>query len=491
MAQQAAIDALKRAEQQLQRELLGAQQAQQEIGKLTLLLRRLLAIIDRQQKLQFATARAAGSTAPVTDLTQLQRTLGADTGQLRNDTASAAPSAASHLGNAQTHMTQALVPLGSVLRSAQPATAASPINTNASMATNAVARQTEALKELYAARSVIEKQLAGLQDQFSPTNAAGLLAEAAATIDQAQLQLQRALTQLQAPPPGLLQSLLQQQQQIVDGLNHVLPRDQPPPSLRQAHSAAAQAAQGLAQMNLPAAVASMQHAQTWMQQAEAGGNDMDGQVPVLARQQAQVRQLAEALLAAQSAVPPADVAQAGQMLANAGEMLAPMMAGQPAQLPASAQTSIQSAQAALAAAAAQAFAGQGSPAQANASAAAEALADAQSALALAQAGLNSQSAAAGQQGQVPGQGQATGDGRNAGQQNAQASPNSKGNGRTGNWSGDGGADGPRRDTRGEGKFTRLPARERAALLQSQAEKYPQEYGPLIEQYLKNLADEAK
>jgi hypothetical protein len=305
------------------------------------------------------------------------------------------------------------------------------------------------------------------------------------------LQLQRALTQLQAPPPGLLQSLLQQQQQIVDGLNHVLPRDQPPPSLRQAHSAAAQAAQGLAQMNLPAAVASMQHAQTWMQQAEAGGNDMDGQVPVLARQQAQVRQLAEALLAAQSAVPPADVAQAGQMLANAGEMLAPMMAGQPAQLPASAQTSIQSAQAALAAAAAQAFAGQGSPAQANASAAAEALADAQSALALAQAGLNSQSAAAGQQGQVPGQGQATGDGRNAGQQNAQASPNSKGNGRTGNWSGDGGADGPRRDTRGEGKFTRLPARERAALLQSQAEKYPQEYGPLIEQYLKNLADEAK
>ena len=36
----------------------------------------------------------------------------------------------------------------------------------------------------------------------------------------------------------------------------------------------------------------------------------------------------------------------------------------------------------------------------------------------------------------------------------------------------------------------LPKRDRAAILQSQSEKYPQEYGPLVEQYLKNLADQS-
>ena len=35
----------------------------------------------------------------------------------------------------------------------------------------------------------------------------------------------------------------------------------------------------------------------------------------------------------------------------------------------------------------------------------------------------------------------------------------------------------------------LAARDRAAIQQSQGEKYPQEYGPLVEQYLKNLSDQ--
>jgi len=35
----------------------------------------------------------------------------------------------------------------------------------------------------------------------------------------------------------------------------------------------------------------------------------------------------------------------------------------------------------------------------------------------------------------------------------------------------------------------LPARDRAAITQSQNDKYPQEYGSQIEQYLKNLSDE--
>jgi hypothetical protein len=478
LAQQAAIDALKRAELQLQAELANVQQAKQELDRLAQALRRLVLIIQRQQVLQFATARAAAAVGSTSDLSARQSALASDTGQLRNDTAAVSPSAASHLGSAQTHMQQAERDLAST-------------NANAivASATNAVARQTEALKELYAARDVLEKQLAAIQDKLNPTNAPASLADAVANIDNAQQQLERALSQLQAPPPGLLQSLLQQQQQIIDGLNHLLPREQPPVPLREAHSAAAQAGQSLTQMSLAPAVASMKRARASMEQALEAGNDIDGKVPALAKQQAQVQQLAEGLLAIQSAVPPNALAEAGHLLAGTGEMIAPLSAGQAAQLPPSAQASLQSAQAALAAGSAQAFAGQGSPAQANASAAAAALADAQSAMALAQAGLGAQKGSSGQQGQVPGQGQASGDGQNATQPNARSSPNARGDGRTGNWTGEGGADGPRRSTQGQTRFTGLPPRERAALLQSQAEKYPQEYGPLIEQYLKNLADQ--
>jgi hypothetical protein len=410
----------------------------------------------------------------LSDLAHQQRALETNTAVFRNDTAQISPFAASHTGNAQGHMQQA-----------QRFLAADRTETNALIiaATNAVSRQIDALKELYAARDLLEKQLAGVQEKLGSTNSEASLAAAAAGIDKAQHQIERALSQLQAPPPGLLQSLLQQQQQIAEALNHLTPRETPHTQLRDAHSSASAAAQGLAQMNLPAAVLSMRGARAAMEQAVAAGQEMDGKVSALAAQQAKVQQLAEALLGTQHPEPSA-LTEAGQMLAEAGEMIA----GQ-GQMPASAQASVESAQAALASGAAQAFAGQAAPARANAAAAAEALAKAQSALALAQAGLNSQTAKSGQQGQVPGQGQGTGDGQNAGEPNSTASPNANGNGRTGNWAGNGGGDRPRRETQGQGRFTGLPPRERAALLQSQAEKYPQEYGPLIEQYLKNLSDE--
>jgi hypothetical protein len=40
-------------------------------------------------------------------------------------------------------------------------------------------------------------------------------------------------------------------------------------------------------------------------------------------------------------------------------------------------------------------------------------------------------------------------------------------------------------------FTALPARERAVIEQAQAEKYPEEYGAQVEQYLLNLARESE
>jgi hypothetical protein len=48
--------------------------------------------------------------------------------------------------------------------------------------------------------------------------------------------------------------------------------------------------------------------------------------------------------------------------------------------------------------------------------------------------------------------------------------------------------GSRGGTAGATAFVQLPARDRQALQQSQAEKYPEEYGTMVEQYLRNLSD---
>ena len=48
--------------------------------------------------------------------------------------------------------------------------------------------------------------------------------------------------------------------------------------------------------------------------------------------------------------------------------------------------------------------------------------------------------------------------------------------------------GPRGGTAGAAAMVQLPARDRQALQQSQAEKYPEEYGNMVEQYLRNLSD---
>ncbi len=42
--------------------------------------------------------------------------------------------------------------------------------------------------------------------------------------------------------------------------------------------------------------------------------------------------------------------------------------------------------------------------------------------------------------------------------------------------------------KGQSTFINLPKRDRSAILQSQGEKYPEEYGPLVEQFLRNLSD---
>jgi hypothetical protein len=131
------------------------------------------------------------------------------------------------------------------------------------------------------------------------------------------------------------------------------------------------------------------------------------------------------------------------------------------------------------------------------------LAQAAAALSLAQAGLNGQMASAqgqGQQGQGQGQGQGQ-QGQGKGQQPGQGQARGQGEGKGPNTPNRGAGNRnsiqggsfsaaiPGKDEKNAGQYQALPQRDRNAITQSRNEKYPEEYGPQVEQYLKNLADQ--
>jgi hypothetical protein len=87
-------------------------------------------------------------------------------------------------------------------------------------------------------------------------------------------------------------------------------------------------------------------------------------------------------------------------------------------------------------------------------------------------------------GQKPGQGQKSQKPGEASKSKSTGDMGSKGGAKSDAEKGDGKA--------GTGSgFIKLPERDRTAIQQSQNEKYPQEYGTQVEQYLKNLAEEEK
>jgi hypothetical protein len=472
-AQQAAIDALNKAAQQLEQELARLEQAQQELALLEELLKRLVAIIERQLKVQLSTAKEAAKPepSPLQEIAGQQERLGAETGQLQQEASKPVPKAAAHLGNAKDDMAQAKSALDKPApKVAQPL-------------------QSEALADLYLAKREIEEKIEELQHALGidPSADAQSLADAAALIEKAQQEVNQAMDAMQQAPPGLMESLLAQQQQIADALGPMSQNEPPASPLAKAQQSAGKAAQQLAKTDLPGAVESMKSAQSAMQQAEQAEQkeQKSSGLPDVSKRQAEVQKLAEALLSAQQAVSQSAMQKAGELLEQAGSDISPITAGELGPLPPMAQSALQSAQKDLAEGTSKACSGQCPSAQASAAAAAQSLAQARAALSLAQAGLGSQP------GNVPGQGQQPGQGRgkNQGQGQGRGQPGPEGTGRQGNWTGTGG-DGTRREGNGLGTFTGLPARDRAAILQSQSEKYPQEYGPLVEQYLKNLSDQA-
>jgi len=355
-------------------------------------------------------------------------------------------------------------------------------------------RQEGALKDLYAAQRELEKRMNELREQLgmAPMDDAQSLADAQALIEQAQRDVDQALSELQQAPPGLLDTLVQQQQQIASSLGEMSQNSPHSSGLSQAKQMATQAAQNLAKSNLPRAMDSMKLAQNAMKQAKAAGDGKQGQkegsLDQTAQQQDDVQKATESLMNKLQGASKNALQQAERSLDNAGEAISPLTTGKFGPLPPNVQMPLQSAQEAMSDGSAKASGGQGQPAQSSSYSAAKSLEQALAALQLAQAGLGSQMAQG--QGQQQGKGQAQGQGQQPGQGQGRGTPPPQGNGRQGNWDGSGGTDGARRNNTGASSYIGLPKRDRAAILQSQSEKYPQEYGPLVEQYLKNLADQA-
>jgi hypothetical protein len=483
-AQQAAIDSLQKAEQQLAQDIARLEQAEKDLAQLEDLLKRLVAIIEAQQQVHTSTAKLGLASQPepepVKALGITQSELSQQTSQLQQEAGQPAPRAAEYLGTANGHMKAAKAQLDK----AAPKTAE--------------ASQAQALRDLYLAKQELEKRIEELQEMLGQPSgpSADALAEAQRRIREAQRQVNEALSQLQQAPPGLMETLQKQQQEIAKALDQ-LRQDTPESApVSQAHQAADRAAQELSQSDLPRAIDAMKQARKGMEQASQSASNgqpqsKNGDSPslsALSAQQAEVQKAAESLMSAQQNAPASAMQAAADALQSADGTISPLTAGKLGRLPSGAQSALQSAQGSLNQGTAQASAGQNTPAQMSATDAADSLAQAQAALALAQAGLGSQPGPG--QGQASSQGQGKTPGQGQGQGQGQGLPPPQGTGNQGNWNGAGGADGQRAGTMGGGTFTRLPNRDRAALQQSQSEKYPQEYGPLVEQYLKNLSDQA-
>lgn len=208
--------------------------------------------------------------------------------------------------------------------------------------------------------------------------------------------------------------------------------------------------------------------------------------------QAALDQLAQMVREAQGDLNEAMSAEALQAMAEgmeqAGRRLQPATSGRLGRVPRMIRGLLEKADRSLMEGSAAAEGGDQAGADAEASEAQAALAAAAAALDLAMAGMGQPGGPGegqGGQGQQPGQGQGRGRGRTPGQQAG------RGTGDAGNFFGAGGAEGPRGSAAGSGQFIGLPPRERAALLQSQGERYPQEFAPQIEQYLRNLSDQVQ
>ncbi len=286
-----------------------------------------------------------------------------------------------------------------------------------------------------------------------------------------------------------------------------MPGQQAMAAAQQAAEKAGEAAQAAMQAAQAAGQAQKSAQQAGAQPGNAQAAQQAGAAQQAANKAAQAAQQAQQMAAnaAQMAQNSAQAAQqamqqAAQQLSQAAQQAGQAAAQNGAMSPEMMQAAQQAAQQ-LADGAAQAMSGQNSPAQQAAQQAAQQLSQAAAMMAAQQAGLSSQQSAG--QGQQPGQGQAPGPGmKGQGQQPGRGSGTGKKPTAANEAPSEGAEDykpgseaqaverQARQAALKKANFIGLPAREREAIQQSLGDKYPTEYGAMVEQYLLNLANEA-
>lgn len=238
-----------------------------------------------------------------------------------------------------------------------------------------------------------------------------------------------------------------------------------------------------------AALAALYHAQDALaDQVRQLAQDLGQPMPsarTLQDEEAELGRAQEDAASAQEAMPEgkgnANMGHAAAQLDGAARRMAE--AGRhPQGMPQATRDAVREAEQALAGAAEAAKNGNGQQARAQAGRGRQAIAAAQSALAQMQAGIAGL-APVPHQGDEPGQGQPN---------QPQSTKNGRGTGaKERNWNDQAGTVATAmQGAHGAGQFLALPQPDRAAVQQSQSEKYPQEYGSMIEEYMRSLASDS-
>jgi hypothetical protein len=372
--------------------------------------------------------------------------------------------------------------------------------------TQAAGSQQQAIDKLEEAQKDLQQQLAAAQKAADDA-----AQDPVAKLQNLQNQIQAAMQQQQQltnqtaqannsnpPDPTATAQAQQQQSQLQQQTSNLQQTAQPLslPASQALANAANQMNQAQQDLNNPAQAANAQAAQQAAQAALAQANQQVSQQIAQDQQQAAdpaaLAAAADALQQAQTSVsqaitaatPPASPAPAATSPASPAPPANPPNMAQAAAalaaaakdtqaaaatpgLPATAAAAVQQAQASIAQGQQQAAKGDAQGTANSASAAEQALAQAQASVAMAQAGM------AGAVASAPGD-----------------TPGPPGMTPATSVTGGSTQKGTLHDVVGNGKFVTVASRDRAAIGQTQQENRPQEYAPMIDQYMKNLADQS-
>jgi predicted nucleic acid-binding Zn-ribbon protein len=510
-AQELAIDSLKQAEQllreqeqmlaQAKKDLEALQAAREKVAQAMVAQEKLAAAAERNAALQNkkpdATTQPAPSDAKPADpkdLAKNETDVAKTTDEAKADVADKSKDATDALDKAHAAMDDAKKALD-----------------NAD-AQQAAPKARDALDDLAQAKDALDKQIADLQNKLDDNpDKSGKLDDLAKALDQAQHDLDKAMDPQQDP----LNNLADAQKKIADDLQQMKNDGQP---VGDAQKDAQKAADDLAKADLPAAKDAMDQAMAAMDKAaqdpaanppvpdakdpaappaegaphpedagaphpengppHAGGKPT---LPQAQKDQAAAKAALDQMIAQnQNADPPPTAAELEKI---AGD-LEQAAANDEGALPEDADKAMADAEKALADAGAKAAAGQKPDAQAKAAEAQAAITQAQASLAMAKAGLSKQATAQGKP--MPGMKPGDKPAEKSSEHNAQKGKGDRQDAKT-----DADTNSVARKPLDPSAFVGLPPRDRGAIQQSRNDRYPEEYGPQIEQYLKNLSDQTK